>query len=283
MKMKYCLTCIFLCVTISINAQDSSLFILANAKQQAKNYIEASVLYERILFNTSDEQVAYKAIMGKIQCLKQAHDFVKAKLYIKANINLLTKDSFKTNLFQEWVTCTYLSNDLEETLSLIEQAKTNYPNADNNWLSFIKILSLNEQNKWNDARIEYKAWLVKNKLDSNEVNIYQYKPRLKSESRAQWLSTVIPGGGQFYVGKPWEGLMAVLIQASCVWYGVASFENKYYLSAWFIGGGLFGSFHQGSVRRVEELARQYNKRKSSAFNTVLRNQIITDFQKSLSL
>jgi TM2 domain-containing membrane protein YozV len=97
---------------------------------------------------------------------------------------------------------------------------------------------------------------------------------LKSEDRAGWLATFIPGAGHFYAGKTWEGLASIAIQGLGVYYGVISWQDQYYLSAWLIGGGMAGSFHLGGVRRAQELVRMYNRKKTREFNEKVKEALL---------
>lgn len=268
MKIKFYLTCTFLFVIFLIKAQSPNYIVEAEENVIAGRFAEAEILYERVLFDATDEALINKAIEGKLNCFKKKGAFIEAANFIKESINLITNDSSKYKYYEQWIVCSYLASQLEQSISLIEQTQLLYPTlANKQWLNFFKILCLNELNKWDESELLYKQWLQSGNIDTTTITyIYANKPKLKSEDKAAWLSTFIPGGGQLYAGKPWEALTAFLIQGVGIYYGFVNFKEKYYLSAALVGGGLFGSFHNGGVRRSEELVRQYNKRIANSFN-----------------
>lgn len=284
MKIKFCLICIFLCVTFLTNAQNNfkKLFVEAEQKVEQKKYVEAAVIYERIIFSSPDDSITFTAIIKKIYCYKLSGNYHLAYSYIQNHLNSVTTDSLKYQLYEQWITCSYLSNKLEHCISLIEQAKVYFPLFYNeNRLTFLAVLCLNEQQKWKEASILLNNWLQKNNIDTSLNNYYTAIPKLKSAKKAEALATFLPGVGHFYANKPLEGITSLLLQAVGVYYGITNFKEKYYFSSWLVGFGFAGSFHFGGVRRVEDLVRIYNTKKCSNYNNMLRNKIINLMQPYL--
>lgn len=276
MRIKFCLICIFLFVTSTIKAQLNTLFQEAVIKENSAMYKEASILYDRVLFEGEEEKKIVQCIFGKLRCLKRLYAFSDAIAFIKSNLVLVKSDSLRCKLYEEWILNCYLVNDLDQCMNLIQQTKILYPTLYNSdWLIAMNILCLNEKYKWAEAKQVYIDWMKMHHKDTLEI-IHEYKnaPKLKSENKAGWLSTFIPGAGQFYSGKPLEALTSVIIQGTGIYFGVISYQQQYYLSAWLVGGGIFGSFHFGSTRRSEELVKQYNLKVSAIFNTKIREKII---------
>jgi hypothetical protein len=83
----------------------------------------------------------------------------------------------------------------------------------------------------------------------------------------------LPGAGELYAGKPFEALASIVLQGAAVYYGIISWQEKYYFSAWFVGAGLFASFHNGGVRRSEKLVQIYNRKQTERFNNKIRSQL----------
>ena len=261
------MTCTFLCAICTIKAQNIKLFTEADSLFSVQRYFEASVAYERILFSGSNEGDRYYAIIRKTQCLKQQRLFDQAINFLKPYLTETLPDSARYQLFTEQVVCAYLSGNYENAVSAIEQANIQFssrkPDAK---LLLIKVLSLNKLQQWNKAEKAYISFFNAGNDAANYENPYLKLPRLKSVNKAQWLSTFIPGAGQLYAGKPLEALVSIIIQGAGLYYGITSFLDHYYLSAWLAGAGLFGSFHMGGVRRSEVLVNQYNQKQADAFN-----------------
>ena len=275
MTTKFYLTCIFLCATCIINAQPSAALLRGDSLFRQGAYFEASVEYERVLFNNSAAQENQHAINQKIQCLKQERQFTQAINFIRANLHENMPDSTSYRLYYEQTLCTYLAGNFENALSVIEQIKLLHPShAADAQLLLVQILSFNELQQWEKASGVYNALLSHYRHTDTVLSPYKNLPHLKSKDRAQWLSTFIPGGGQFYAGKPLEALVTLAIQGAGIWFGIVSFQQHYYLGAWLAGAGLFGSFHMGGVRRSEVLAEQYNRKKISQFNEKVREGLL---------
>ena len=275
MTTRFYLTCIFLCATCITKAQLAGP-ARADSLFRKGAYFEASVEYERILFDGSSAQAAQYAINQKIQCLKQQGLFTQAINFIRSNIKEGLPDSTGYRLYYEQSLCTYLAGNFENTLSVIEQTKLVYPRyANEDKLLLLQLLSLNELQQWEQAGHVYNT-LISRYQPAADTALCPYKnlPHLKSKDRAQWLSTFIPGGGQLYAGKPLEALVTIVMQGAGIWFGIVSFQQHYYLGAWLAGAGLFGSFHMGGVRRSEALVEQYNKRKTGQFNEGVKNQLL---------
>lgn len=280
MKVKFYLICKFLCVSFLIKAQQNINLVLAMQKETIGNYIEANVLYERVLFDDNNEENLMQGIKGKARCLKKINAFAKASDFLKQNINLISTDSNKCKIFEDLIVCAYLSNNLNEAISLINQITISYPRYINkNKLTLLHILSLNEEMKWQEAIAIYKQWLLTEKKDmTTAINTYSNIPKLKSKNKASWLSTFIPGGGAFYAKKPMEAIASIILQSAGVAYGFFCFNTGYYISTFLVGGGMAGSFHNGGVRRSEELINEYNKKVAVVFNENLKKEILLIFQ-----
>ena len=282
MKIKFFWICIFLCVSCISKAQESES-LLSKAEQLYNNaqYEEAALVYERIMFENESAATFYKAVKGKTHCLKQTGFFMDAARHIKNNLAQVQEDSLKAQLNVDWITCLYLADAKQEALGVVARLKFAgyYRYADTEWVDLLHIFLLNESERWQDAKVVCQAWLERNKLDTNMAALwYQQLPKLKSEKKAAWLSTFLPGAGQFYAGKFWGGVTNIILQALPLYYGIVSFKDKYYFSAWLLGGGIFGSFRMGDVRRAQDLVHMYNRKKITAFNHQLREQLMGQYK-----
>jgi TM2 domain-containing membrane protein YozV len=272
------------------NPADSLLEQEAGRRYRQGDYFEASILYERILFQNSlsatgsgsaggsslvDTSVVYRSVIGKIQCLKRQGFYEQAEGFINTWLPFPFADTCQIRLQTQQVLCSYLGGHFENVISLADRWPYLHPGkTPEPILPVLKILSLNELQRWTEADSSYRLFMA----GSPVANPYQELPRLKSVKKAQWLSTFIPGGGQFYAGKPGEALVSLLIQGLGIYIGIVSIERHYYVTAWLVGAALFGSFHQGSVRRSEQLVQQYNRRKALQFNERVREQLIGSIQ-----
>lgn len=240
----------------------------------ASNYFEASIAYERIIFAAENTKTVWYATIQKIQCLKQQRLFARAEVFVRMNLNNFSADSLRYRLQYEQVLTAYLAGNFETAASVSELMLLSYPahEFDRN-LIVVRILSLNELKQWDKAADLFGGNAAR-LLQTPVPNPYFELPHLKNKDKAQWLSTFIPGGGQFYAGKPLEAMVSILIQGAGIYFGIASFQAHYYFSAWLVGAGLFGSFHLGGVRRAEILIDRYNAKKVRDFNVSIRNLLL---------
>lgn len=278
MKIKFYLICISLCVTCLIKAQ--SFLDSAKWYENQQLYTNASVCYERVLFEPKSQQDLETATILKVECLKKESRFLDAIHFIKINLQQISSDSIKNKLYEQWILNCYLTNQLDEGLSLIEQTKSYFPNSANTkWLGLLKILFLNEQNNWKEAKTIHHKWVLEENLDTAALTIYDNIPHLKSEKKAKALATFLPGSGLLYVNHFGEAVSSVLLQAMFLYYGYASFLDKYYLSTWLTGLGIYTSFYSGSIRRTEALVKQHNKKMALQFNQNLKKDLLLQFKK----
>jgi TM2 domain-containing membrane protein YozV len=299
MIIRSCLTCTFLCAIFLTEAQtgtqprsagtqvDSSkpsgvpaqpqpaLSGYADSLYRQGRYFDASIACERILFGGGDAGELFHAVIRKTQCLKKQLLYDQTVTFLNAWQSYPFPDSAKALIHYEQVLCTFLGGRFENVVSLVDRwpyLHAGQPPAP--LLKILKILSLNELQRWNEAGEAYRKFIVSGQLPAPPPDLYAQLPRLKSVTKAQWLSTFIPGAGQFYAGRPGEAMLSIAIQAAGIWFAVVSLQQHYYVSAWLIGAALFGSFHMGGVRRSEVLVRQYNRKKILAFNEKVKEQLL---------
>ena len=242
----------------------------------AGNYFESSIFYERALYEGAANDVWQHAVMGKLNCLKKQELYAEANTFVTSYFSLNLPDSVQTNLLYEQAVCSYLAGNFENTISVVDQVAVAYPSYQHlAFLKMLKILSYNELQNWSAAKVEYKNWMATYAVLDSADQLYNTLPKLKSADRAQWLSTFIPGAGQIYAGKTWEGIASILLQGGSIYFGIRSWQEHYYISAWLVGLGLFGSFHNGGVRRAEVLVQQYNRKKVIAFNQTLKESLLS--------
>lgn len=93
----------------------------------------------------------------------------------------------------------------------------------------------------------------------------------KSPQLAGWLSTVVPGSGQFYVGKVKEGVLAAALNGTFIYLAVDAIRDRRYVDS----AGLFFvgcQFYWGNRTGAQQLASEYNKHHEQAFIEALKRQ-----------
>ena len=270
--------CIFLCALFSIDgaqAQSADPFVEANALFKELKYYQASLAYERIVFTAVDELTRARANLKRTECLKQVGQYDKAIHCLERISMPLVPDSIRAQTLYQMALVSYLNGRFKEAEYHINRLERT-PNAaviiaDS---KLIKLLTLNELLKWEDAKaiaLEMAAIAPTTQRDSVTQLIetwYSKKglPKLKKERRAELLSTFFPGSGQVYVGKPLEGLFNFTLQVATIAYSVFNILSANYISAAGVSVTLFRTFYTGGITRTKFLARQHNHRVVREFN-----------------
>ena len=97
----------------------------------------------------------------------------------------------------------------------------------------------------------------------------------KSPQVAGWLSTVVPGSGQLYVGKVKEGVLAATLSGTFIYLAVDAIRDRRYIDC--AGISLVGwQFYWGNRTGAQQLAAEYNKHHEQAFIEALKRQVERD-------
>ena len=93
----------------------------------------------------------------------------------------------------------------------------------------------------------------------------------KSPETASWLSTIIPGSGQLYVGKVKEGLLAAAASGAFIYLAVDAVRERRYIDC--AGISLVGlSFYWSNRTNARRLASEYNAQHEQEFIETLKRQ-----------
>ncbi len=94
----------------------------------------------------------------------------------------------------------------------------------------------------------------------------------KSPQLAGWLSTVVPGSGQFYVGKVKEGIFAAALSGTFIYLAVDAIRDRRYMDC--AGISLIGwQFYWGNRTSAQQFASEYNEHHEQAFIETLKRQV----------
>lgn len=93
----------------------------------------------------------------------------------------------------------------------------------------------------------------------------------KSPQMAGWLSTVVPGSGQLYVGNVKEGILAAALSGTFIYLAVDAIRERRYVDC--TGIALVGwQFYWGNRINARHLASEYNKNHEQEFIQTLKRQ-----------
>ena len=93
----------------------------------------------------------------------------------------------------------------------------------------------------------------------------------KSPQMAGWLSTVVPGSGQLYVGSVKEGILAAALNGTFIYLAVDAIRERRYVDC--TGIVLVGwQFYWGNRINARQLASEYNKNYEQELIQTLKRQ-----------
>ena len=94
----------------------------------------------------------------------------------------------------------------------------------------------------------------------------------KSPQMAGWLSTIVPGSGQLYVGKVKEGFLSAALNGMLIYLAVDAIRERRYVDC--AGISLLGwRFYWGNRADAQRFATEYNKHNEQAFIETLKHQV----------
>lgn len=81
----------------------------------------------------------------------------------------------------------------------------------------------------------------------------------KSVPLASFLSAIVPGTGEIYAKKWWQGAITFALNAVSVTFAIKSFREKEYLGAALITTFLWSRFYQGGIENAIHATKEYNR------------------------
>jgi len=247
-------------------------------------YFEASIEYERMIFNSENpaslnylkykKALCYKKMMNYKQSLEELQS-----IYLPDN-----KDTLFQYIYYQQSLCFYLDQEPAKALWKIDEYLNQ--NADTSSLKIflpLKILCLNEAFKWKESQECFVRFIHLQNF-SPEINdktlqlvneLYNKKnlPHIRLIKRAENWSRFIPGAGQIYAGKTGEGITNFLLNASILAFSAYQVLNGYYFTGYLAGLGFFNKTYQGGIKRSGILASRKNKEQIVSFNGKMNERI----------
>lgn len=253
-----------------------------------RKYWEASVLYERCLFELADDttlesnqfiaSLYINAIKGKISCLKLGGNVGELPDFINRCRQMDIPDSFRQTLAYDEMIALYLSGSYTLAIEANKTIDTALLNKKEIQFSkIINILSLNELNNWTEAKTAYLNYIHEYVcIDSlyKYESLYNNFPLLKSEKKAMHLSTIFPGLGLVYAGKPIDGLSNLLLQTGSILFIFSTWQSGYWLTSLLLGGSTFDAFRSGGKRWASKAVNACNDKALFEFKQKINLKVL---------
>ena len=287
--MKFYLIWMCLCVWSFSNAQDTlSTGSQTNTRltgfvQQAdqlfanKQYLQAQLMYERVVFLSKNKTTANYALLHKAYCLKQLRRFDEAQTTVERAELLPGQDSVNYVLLYEVALNAYLAHQYTQSLKFIEIIKNTVKDSGKvKSIMFLEILALNETYQWDKARALCTQYIKDHHSDQNLEALYGFvkKKPFKSIKKAKKLSWIFPGAGQMYAGVFWRGLSSSVLTLGSLTFGVFSVLNGYYVSGILTGLGMGRTFYAGGRRHAGYQVQQRNLKKIVRYHKRIKDFVL---------
>jgi len=253
------------------------LFAKADSLAQAGNFMGSRVEYERIAYLSDDLKTRQKAIFEKALIFKQRGSYGKAANTIE-RINIRdTEDPLFAEKAYQLAFCQYMAGNYQEAIGTIELYTSMLPDniQTKQKLFKLQVFSHNHLFQFKEARAileELKNYPNANFPYSRIESLYNEVPNYINPEKAKYLS-ILPGLGQAYAGKIFEGSINFMLNASALGFGVWQVYSGYYFTSYVVGVTLLQKFHSGGQHRAQILAKQKNRKNALKFNVKVVKQL----------
>lgn len=289
----FCLICTFLCATPLTNARasDRGLMQKADSLFGMGVYFEASIAYERVIFNSESPVERVKANLGKVEALKQTGDFSKARSDLRRSLVFRGDDSLRLEVMYQMAFCAYMDRVSDDAYISLMQLRQSFGAVRQQRIYLLEGLVLADLGRWEDLREHLHTWLDDFEADSLMVQqtMQAYDDMLeegllraeRDAEKARLWSTFVPGAGQLYAGEPgWGALNAFSQLAGLAGFGLLAY-NGFYVASAVIGLGAFQAFYFGGIKQAGELMSENMKSRLEKLQTAIAH-LLLDVTANLS-
>lgn len=280
------LTCIFLCATLSTSATEHERwFHAADSLFRDGNWFEASILYERSYYTSTDARGRILANLAKVEAMKEMGEFSRARRDLQRSVTFRGDDTLRKELLYQLALCAYLEGDAAGARSFLLQIEHGFEKLPGHRTFLLNGLVIIDEQRWDELKPHLDRWFQETNVTSELRDDYLHAldllvmelggvPSPRDPDRARMWSTFIPGTGQFYAGSAGWGVLNAFSQlAALSGFGLLVW-NGYYIAGVFAGLGPFQSLYFGGIRQAGTLAEQNNKSRLDEFQTALKRFLL---------
>lgn len=265
--MRLFVTCILLCAITLVKAQQG----------------DSLVFLEHAVYTASGDAAKDLALLNKFHYQKATGRYKQAA-YTLSRLSLAHgQDTLASWSYQQIALCNYLAGEFGECDYALTRLEFEQPDTAAFYSSlWLKVMCLNQLQRWTEARQYCITMLQHIGRDTAWVDsLYKVSERLKlkSEKKAEALSTFLPGSGQLYAGAGGHGLVNAGIILSCLGWGTYNFFQGYFVTGVFTGYLLGYTFYTGGSAYAVQLVRDYNKRNLVAYIQTLNHRVLMSIKK----
>lgn len=285
LKLRCFLICICLCAPfLSSAASDAdSLLARADSLLQAGNAAQAAIAYEYVVYRATDSRMEARGCLGKAYAYKRMGRYEDALNNLSRVRFRPLGDTLHYLVRSEMAFLLFVSGRFAEAEQQFQQIDYFLPQlALKSESRYLRILTLNELQQWPEAKALALDWVAdmnlsqhtKDSLQAEIALLYANPPKLKKRSKAETLSSIVPGLGHAYAGSVGEGTVSMLVSLAALGFTVYNVVQGNYITALTLGTGLLQMFLFGGVRRAGFLAERTNYDRTRGFNNPLKRTLV---------
>jgi tetratricopeptide (TPR) repeat protein len=276
-------------MSFSESQGQSPLMHRADSLFEMQQYFEASIEYERVLYNQPPRETLVMSRYRKALCYRYLGRHRDALDEINRIGLFNIKEEWKNTLLYEKAFNLLLSGSQQEALMQFGMIREEQlPEAKKQHITPLKVLILNHNRQWQKAESTFLRWMEALPLSGRQQKAWSDSltrlydednlPNAYSEETARHWSRFIPGAGQVYAGHPWEGAMSFLLNGAAAALGVHQIYYGYYFTGYVAGFGILYKTYFGGMERAGHLANverenemvQFNRKCSGMIREIMR-------------
>ena len=277
-KSLYCLLISIVAFATSIHAETADLqYRYAEQLFESGDYQAARLAYKRLLFYQPDTELRDVADYRIAQTYYHQDEATRAEALFRKFSNIHPNSPLR---FQSQLMLGQLHFDAGEyslaRSSLFELLHTSKEPEVIAAAHYLRGWCYIQTTDWNKAIPELRqvrgAFHGKKARELADTLLGETPLRVKSPQMAAWLSTIVPGSGQLYVGKIKEGILAAALSGTFIYLAVDAMRERRYVDC--TGIVLVGwQFYWGNRINARRLASEYNKNHEQELIQMLKRQV----------
>jgi tetratricopeptide (TPR) repeat protein len=239
-------------------------FTCVSVQAQPDSAALERVLLERAVFYAETSEARQEALWQKARNHKQRGEYDQAlRVLSRIQAEPLPPNGLALVAYEQSLVY-YLDGRAGSALTAFDRFRQHcdgLPICDSAlWLYGLILIDLGEQEAALATLLQWQQ-AMDLQPDSAALAAILLDARWKSPKTAAVLSTIVPGLGLVYVGRPLEGLLSLALTSGSAAYGVLHILGGLPVTGVVTGGGMLLRFYAGGIRLAQQRAIEENIRR----------------------
>jgi tetratricopeptide (TPR) repeat protein len=267
--IKRCSLILALCAG-GLTAEEDASLSLGKRLYDAGNYSAAITEFKRfLLFNPSDPRSVdiYRNIGYAYRALKQ---WEQAAAALKTASEAADEDSIREEVKMDIaVTMIAQQNYTSAELQLSRmKAFSSHPHLVRKADFLLAVVYL-KQYQWENARNAFKEYAIVDPaaylLNVDSLLSPEHLPESRSVGTAVFISSIVPGGGQWYAGNEWDAVNALAINSLFGYLVIDAVIGQRWQDAVIAFAPIFYRYYEGNRINAEKQVLESNRKVNAAY------------------